>query len=175
MKVIAARPAGASSQPQPPPPRGFTLIEIMVVVAMIGILSTLAIPTYMDRVIRTQVSEGLGLAEFARQAVQESWKRHGRMPLDNAAAGLPEARSIVGNYVTQVEVHEGVVSITFGQRSNRFLAGKRLSLRPAVVKAHPAVPIAWVCGRATVPERMSTQGANLTDLPVNHLPIDCRG
>lgn len=154
--------------------RGFTLIELMIVIAIIGVLSTLALPSYLDRVVRSQVGEGTQLTEFVRQAVQESWRRSGHMPKNNAAAGLPPPEQIVGNYVTRVEVEDGAISITYGQRSNRFLAGKRLTLRPAVVEAYPTVPIAWVCGSATVPNRMQVRGADRSDLPPHFMPIDCR-
>jgi type IV pilus assembly protein PilA len=154
--------------------RGFTLIELMIVVAIIAIFSTLAIPSSLDRVIRAQVSEGIGLSEFVRQQVQAYYSKNKRMPRDNAAAGVPDAASIVGNYVSGVQVADGAVLITFGNRSNKFLAGKKLALRPAVVESHPVVPIAWVCGNASVPDKMKVLGANATDLPGSHLPIDCR-
>ena len=154
--------------------RGFTLIELMIVVAILGIMATMAIPTFLDRVVRAQVSEGVELSSFVRQSVQESWRRNGRMPPNNGAAGLPPADMIVGNYVSSVEVEDGAVTITYGQRSNRFLSGKRLTLRPAVVDVHPAVPIAWVCGRASTPERMQARGTDHTDLQPAFLPIDCR-
>jgi type IV pilus assembly protein PilA len=154
--------------------RGFTLIEMMIVVAMLAIFATMALPTYMDRVVRAQVAEGMALTEFAREAVQQSWRRTSRMPADNAAAGLPPAEQIVGNYVSRVDVADGAISITYGQRSNHFLAGKRLTLRPAVVEAYSAVPIAWVCGLAPTPEQMKAKGSNRTNLPAHFLPIDCR-
>ena len=153
---------------------GFTLIELMIVVAIIAILSSMALPSYQDRVIRAQVGEGIQMAEFARQSIAAYYARTRRMPADNAAAGLPDARLIVGNYVDEVSVRDGVLTITYGNRSNRNLAGKKLSLRPAIVEAAPAVPIAWVCGAASVPERMKAQGANATSLPPTHLPVDCR-
>jgi len=154
--------------------KGFTLIELMIVVSIMAVLATLAVPSYQDRVIRTQVGEGIGLAEFVRQSVQAHYNRTRRMPKDNAAAGLPEPKFIVGNYVSEISVVEGVITITFGNRSNRHLSGKKLSLRPAVVEGHPIVPIAWVCGGASVPERMKVLGENDTTLPGPHLPVDCR-
>ena len=154
--------------------RGFTLIELMIVVGIIAILSTLALPTYQDRVIRAQVSEGIGLAEFVQQTVSAYYKKTRRMPKDNAEAGLPDANLIVGNYVSGIALTEGVVTITFGNRSNRHLSGKRLVIRPAVVEGYPVVPIAWVCGNASVPERMKVFGEKATTLPGPHLPIDCR-
>jgi type IV pilus assembly protein PilA len=153
---------------------GFTLIELMIVVAILGVLSTLALPTFMDRVARAQVSEGLQVAAFLQEAVQQEWRRAGRLPKDNGVAGLPPATSIVGNHVTRIDVEDGAITITYGQRSNRFLAGKRLTLRPAVVAAYRAVPVAWVCGHAGVPAAMIVKGANRTDVPAQFLPADCR-
>ena len=154
--------------------RGFTLIELMIVVAIMGILSVMVIPSYQDRVIRTQVGEGLNLAEFVRQSVQTYYSKRGRLPADNAALGLPESTKIIGNYVSDMAVHDGVVVITFGNRVNRFIAGKKLTLRPAVVDGYPVVPIAWICGNASVPDKMQVRGNNDTDIPAPHLPLDCR-
>ena len=153
---------------------GFTLIELMIVIAIIGILSTVALPSYQDRVIRAQVSEGVVLADFVKQAVAAHYTRNRAMPRDNAAAGLPDSKLIIGNYVTEVKVREGAVDITFGNRTNKFISGKTLTLRPAVVQAAPVVPIAWVCGKASVPEKMTAMGADATDLPPSHLPMECR-
>jgi len=153
---------------------GFTLIELMIVVAIIGILASLAMPTYQDRVIRAQVSEGIALSDFVRQSIGAYYSRNKRMPKNNAAAGLPDAAKIVGNYVSEIVVQDGVISITFGNRSNRNLSGKKIALRPAIVDGAPMVPIAWVCGNASVPDKMKVIGENGTTLPGPHLPIDCR-
>jgi type IV pilus assembly protein PilA len=154
--------------------RGFTLIELMIVIAILGIGAGLAMPSYQDRVIRAQVAEGIALADIARQAVAAQYARSGTLPGDNAAAGLPPADSIVGNYVSALAVEGGAVQISFGQLSNRNLAGKTLTLRPATVPGYRQVPIAWVCGLASVPPKMSAAGANRTTLPAPHLPVDCR-
>ena len=154
--------------------RGFTLIELMIVIAIIGIGAGLAMPSYQDRVIRAQVAEGLALADMARQAVTAQHLRSGTLPRDNAAAGLPPADRIIGNYVSGLAVEGGAVQISFGQLSNRNLAGKVLTLRPATVPGYSQVPIAWVCGLASVPPNMRAQGTNRTTLPAPHLPVDCR-
>jgi type IV pilus assembly protein PilA len=155
--------------------RGFTLIELMIVIAILGIGAGLAMPSYQDRVIRAQVAEGLVLADMAKQAIAAEYARSGTLPADNAAAGLPPADRIVGNYVSSLVVESGAVQIGFGQLSNRNLAGKVLSLRPATVPGYKQVPIAWVCGQASVPPKMNAEGRNRTTLPGPHLPVDCRG
>lgn len=154
---------------------GFTLIELMVVIAIIGIMATMAMPSYQDRIIRTQVTEGQNLAEFARQAVGTHYARTKSLPANNAAAGLPPADQIMGNYVTQLMLEQGALHIRYGNLANRNLAGKTLTLRPAVVEGYPQVPIAWICGQAAAPEKMKVHGSNATDLPGHFLPIECRG
>ena len=163
-----------NDKPMNPKRRGFTLIELMIVIAIIGIMATMAVPSFQDRVIRAQVSEGLALADFAKQAVAAHYAKTRGLPRDNEAAGLPPPQHIVGNHVTAVTVRGGAIHISFGGQANRHLAGKTLSLRPATVEAYPQVPIAWVCGRAGVPERMKVNGEDASDLPGQHLPLDCR-
>lgn len=147
------------------PLRGFTLIELMIVVAIIGILATMAMPSFQDRIIRTQVSEGQALAGFAQTSVASYYTHHKSLPANNAAAGLPPPDRIVGNYVTRLTVENGALHIQYGNLSNRNLEGKTLTLRPAVVEGYPQVPIAWVCGLAAVPVSMKVNGTNATDLP----------
>ena len=153
---------------------GFTLIELMIVIAIMGILATVALPTYHDRVIRTQVGEALAFAEFAKEAVGEYYKRTKRLPRNNTEAGLPDAEKIVGSYVTRLDLKDGAINVQLGNRINKFASGKTISVRPGIVASAPAVPISWACGNATLPEALKVAGENATTLGPTYLPIDCR-
>jgi type IV pilus assembly protein PilA len=153
---------------------GFTLVEMMVVVGVIAILALLAIPGYVDKIVRDQVLEALPLAEVAKPPVALSWAVAQSFPADNAAAGLPAAEKIVGNLVSSVAVENGALHVKFGNRANGLIKGKTLTLRPAVVEDAPIVPVAWVCGYAAVPGNMTAQGTNRTDIPPKYLPLKCR-
>lgn len=153
---------------------GFTLIELMVVIAIISILSTMAIPSYQDRVIRSQIEEAFNLAEVAIEGVEGYYKIKKRMPSDNGKAGLPVPEKMIGNYVTHVSVSNGAIDITLGNRINRNVAGKVVTIRPAIVKDSPVVPIAWVYGFASVPEGMTVVGKNNSTVQPRHLPVNCR-
>jgi type IV pilus assembly protein PilA len=154
--------------------RGFTLIELMIVIAIMGILTTVAMPTFQERVIRVQVGEAIGLADFAKEGIAAYYRANKRMPKNNAEAGLPPADKIIGNYVTALEVIDGAIHVTLGNRINRNAAGKLFSIRPAVVTAYPQVPIAWNCGVATPPAGMKVFGESRTSLAAPYLPVDCR-
>jgi type IV pilus assembly protein PilA len=96
--------------------KGFTLIELMIVIAIIGILAAIAIPAYQDYTIRSKVSEGLNLAGAAKLAVAETYDSEGKfMIASNASYGLPSANSINGNYVTSVAISDasGTITITY--------------------------------------------------------------
>ena len=150
------------------------MMEMMVVISVLGILALLAAPWYMDRIVRDQIKEALPLADIAKTPVATSWSATKTLPADNAAAGLPVPEKIVANYVRSLVVSDGAIHLTFGNRASNAIAGKILSLRPAVVEDAPVVPVAWVCGRAEAPGGMTIHGQNLTDIPNNLLPVECR-
>jgi type IV pilus assembly protein PilA len=114
--------------------QGFTLIELMIVVAIIGILAAIAIPAYQDYTIRAQVSEGLNLASGAKAAVSEYFMDRGVMPADNTQAGLSQPASIRGNYVRTVTVANGIIQVVYSnaapQQANQILQNAQLLLTP---------------------------------------------
>jgi type IV pilus assembly protein PilA len=154
--------------------RGFTLIELMMVVAIIGILASIAIPAYQDYTIRAQVVEAFSLAGELKGSVQEFRKDRGRLPQTNAEAGVPEPAQLIGNYVTAIEVQNGALHVHFGNNVNVAIAGKVLTLQPLVVTGSPASPMSWRCGMGRVPQGMETVGDNRTDVDPKYVPSVCR-
>ena len=126
--------------------QGFTLIELMIVVAIIGILAAIAIPAYQDYTIRAQVSEGLNLAAGAKAAVTEFYQDRGNFPANNITAGLSAATTIAGNYVSQVQVVAGIITVTYAdnppaQKANNLINGATLTMTPLTT----AGSVDWNC------------------------------
>jgi type IV pilus assembly protein PilA len=154
--------------------RGFTLVEMMAVIAVIAILALMAVPSYLDKIVKAQIEASLPLADIAKKPVAALWAATQTLPADNAAAGLPAADKIVSNYVSAITVEDGVIHITFGNRAHKAIAGKILSLRPAVVEDAPVVPVTWVCGRAEAPAKTTLKGVDQTNIDSLYLPLECR-
>ena len=154
--------------------KGFTLIELMIVISLIGTLAAIALPAYGDYLIRGQVAEGMALTTDIKKQVSEYYKATGSFPKDNLVAGVPPADKLLGNYVKNIAVKDGVLNVTFGQKSHKSIDGKVLSLRPIYVADSPMSPISWVCGYSSVPDGMTAQGVNMSDLETTLLPTTCR-
>lgn len=152
--------------------QGFTLIELMIVVAIIGILAAIAIPAYQDFTIRAQVSEGMSLASSLKTSSAEYFQDRGSWPATTASLGISD--TISGKYVSGVAVLNGAVNITYGNQANSQIAGKVLSIRPA---PNANGDIAWVCGGRADPSGHTSVGTNATTFTttaIKYLPSNCK-
>jgi type IV pilus assembly protein PilA len=150
--------------------KGFTLIELMIVVAIIGILAAIALPAYQDYTIRAQVSEGPTLAEGLKLALADYYTSNGVWPADETKVGFTAPPS--GTYVTQVKGAAGSMVITYGNKANKNVMGGILTIGAAT---DPNGDIAWVCGTATMPNGFAgTSGAIAAPLVPKWLPSSCK-
>lgn len=163
--------------------KGFTLIELMIVVAIIGILAAIAIPAYQDYTIRAQVSEGLTLASDIKAGVAEFMAQTGEWPADLAEAGVGSvggAADKAARYVESVDVDVGTIQIVYGRDSNARINGQRLDIQPYV---NANGDVVWLCGSANPPAAPATDTpigsatastAVATTLLDKHMPASCR-
>ena len=129
--------------------KGFTLIELMIVIAIIGILAVVALPAYQDYTARAQVSEALTLAEGQKSAVTEYRSDRGAWPTTNTEAGV--ASSISGKYVASVQVGaDGIITATMKSANvNNDIKGKTLILTPTDQNGS----FTWTCDEGTIAQK----------------------
>ena len=142
--------------------QGFTLIELMIVIAIIGILAAIAIPAYQDYTIRSKVSEGLNMAGAAKLAVAETYDSEGEFKTSNASYGLPAAGNISGTYVSSIDAAaasaaNGVININYVEiGGGKITSGDTILLTPTTNEGS----MSWVCSSTEVDDR--------------YLPSNCR-
>ncbi len=160
---------------------GFTLIELMIVVAIIGILAAIAIPAYQDYTIRAQVTEGINMGALAKTPITDAFMSSGEAPANRSEAGLTlNATDTQGKYVTSVDVNSGVLVVAFGNDANAQITGLTFTLTPYETNG---LGVVWRCGSAPAPVGLSLMGASgggnaasyvAPTVPPQYLPASCR-
>ncbi|HEZ6445707.1 TPA: pilin [Neisseria meningitidis] len=156
--------------------KGFTLIELMIVIAIVGILAAVALPAYQDYTARAQVSEAILLAEGQKSAVTEYYLNHGIWPGDNSSAGVATSSKIKGKYVKEVTVANGVVTATMlSSGVNKEIQGKKLSLWAKRQDGS----VKWFCGQPVKRDDTAnaddvTADSGNEKIDTKHLPSTCR-
>ncbi|MBH6386942.1 pilin [Neisseria meningitidis] len=156
--------------------KGFTLIELMIVIAIVGILAAVALPAYQDYTARAQVSEAILLAEGQKSAVTEYYLNHGIWPANNNSAGVASSSKIKGKYVEKVEVAKGVITAEMKSSGvNKEIQGKKLSLWAKRQDGS----VKWFCGQPVKRNDTATDADVTADsgndkIDTKHLPSTCR-
>ena len=163
--------------------KGFTLIELMIVIAIIGILAAIAIPAYQNYTIRAQVTEGLSLASGLKTDIEQYYSDSGNWPTSLKSMSSQGVSAVTGKYVSSVTVSNGTIEVHYGPNASSYInksGANVLAIEPVLDQNHDII---WVCGNAAVPAstittdgagQTSTAATGTTTVSNTYLPSSCR-
>jgi type IV pilus assembly protein PilA len=162
---------------------GFTLIELMIVVAIIGILAAIAIPAYQNYVIRAQVAEGINMVAFGKASIADAFLDSGEAPATRVSVGMTATPTDTsGKYVESVDIVNGTLVVEFGHEANQAIHGLIVTLTPYETAE---LGVVWSCGASNPPSGLAPMGTTgggvaadpsdpATTVPLHYLPATCR-
>ncbi|MEX0900572.1 MAG: type II secretion system protein [Gammaproteobacteria bacterium] len=151
--------------------KGFTLIELMIVVAIMGIIATMAIPNMIPQLTRAKMVEINEVTAAIKPQIVGYYREHGRFPRNNAEAGLPPPDKLISTYIAAIEVVGGALHVQ--TRSIGHGYDGVISIRPQVVDGSPRSPVTWICGHRPAADGLTAVGDNRTTIRGGGLPFHC--
>jgi type IV pilus assembly protein PilA len=153
--------------------KGFTLLEMMVVVLIIAVLVALALPNQAPRIGKGQVDEAVKYCDSLKPAISAYYAINKTFPTSNTVAGLPDPEKLVSTLIKKTTIENGAIHITLGNNVIKPLQDQIITLQPLYVPDSPMSPIDWTCAFSKVPQGMQAAGENKTSLNNTYLPVKC--